>query len=275
MSKKPKRKKNIDVATYNSRIEYHNAYIFDVMSIEALFTTAQRYIGPSIETVSGIKDGKFYTREVKSEPNVTCSIDLTDDHNISSRDLSVLFTDPLVQSKFIQRMTISGSAYRTNPSRRISVTLRVADTPVEVSVDGDRESAQIVRNEIQQILEGKEQSYSFLVFRQFSGWSIFRAALSATVIFIVIVLIHVRLGVQKEQLGTFVVSWLGETAALVWFLGYLRRKLFPAVLFEIGRSAITVKRLGSIRYNLLWAVLVGLAVGVASIVFASKIFGTG
>lgn len=174
---------------------------------------------------------------MKSRPSVS----LADDHNIQSSDIEVILSDSYILARLIERIKFSSNGSRVverkfvASSRDVDVTLseRYFST-IDVSIKGDRDGCTALRAELETIFQGAEESYSWT--RRIDGLPMALLSTAATVLFFLgyawlLVLIA---GVETTKQ----VGWLLFVPAVfsVFAVGRLRAKMYPGIVFDVGKS---------------------------------------
>lgn len=130
------------------------------------------------------------------------------------------------------------------------------ELPIQVRMNGDRESCVKVRTELENILQGSELRYSqFVVSHKFGFYIAYIIGIPA-LIFVALLIVHQLFGlemVHDDKISIWIlVEWVVICAA---FFG-LKKKMFPKMMFDIGRSTKVSES------AIFWRNLVGIGVGV-------------
>jgi len=193
--------------------------------------------------------------------NSEISLQLEQNQKLSASNVETLTGDTLIESRLIERVSISGSNYKTSPPCSISINLQLLYDPIGLRISGDRARCTIARDEILEVLSSRRQWYSVFYSRFFGAI----APLSIGII----------LGLALGAVGD--ISWNGPqflrvasaTAICLFFLYWSRRLLFPKMQFDFGKSGRRLAATEKWRSFVFIAVMTGLIVGVAASLVAA------
>jgi hypothetical protein len=227
------------MADYSTNFKKHGAYAADQAMIAELFEVAETFMGeaPSIK------------------------VELEDEQEITSTAVKEVLDDVYVKNKYIKKVLIMGFA--TGRRRLITIRLQIsemAEWPLDVSVQGDREACVMVKERIESIIQGREQWFSKFMLPHKLGYVIaFVMGLPLAILGIVLG-IHLVLRpdmVASDKIHPFIVlEWVG-----IWGVAFLlKRKMFPKLVFNIGKSE------NMDRSAHFWRQLVGLGIGIGLLV---------
>jgi len=169
-------------------------------------------------------------------------------HKIEGVILDQVLSDPYVRSLKIISIRIRGSRYKKENSPSRSVEIRIDSEflnsgPISISIDGDRDASIAIRDRIEKILKGCWVWYSrayrpvgipYQVTRFFVG-----CAIAFSLVFVALLPIR-GLPHSPEEFLKLAAESLLLTPSSYILLAFLRARLFPRLLFNIGKSADAV-----------------------------------
>jgi hypothetical protein len=219
---------------------------------------------------------KEMARFTESEAKI--NIALADNHNVQSSDVDEVLSDSYVLNRLIERIDITSMSEskivdnkHVRNTRQASVTLSTNRyESIDVDIRGDRDASVSLRGEIETIIDGQKKWYWWLAGRIPSPFDaiLFGAACMA---FLVLSIMVVAPLFGKD--ATKDLLWLaGLLAVLAMWLSFsLRRKVFPKILFDIGKSGDLVQASGTWRNVILIVVALGFFVSVLASWFYDRI----
>jgi hypothetical protein len=240
------------VADFSIHLERKGAYSFSQDALVQIWTA----IASSLE----------------SEPKI--AIKIAGGPRIESTSMKEVLEDSHVQHQLIEDVRYEGSSYKNNQSRIVWVHLKQSswpETPVEIHISGDKNSTGNLRDELANIIEGQELWYSKFTIPDHPVY----------VVPALIVAVIAAMAISIALNNWFFPSLNSkESGGVVWFeafflLGaafFLKARMFPKMIFEIGRSG----RLGASARH--WREVVGvgiilaLLVGIATTYLTDRLF---
>lgn len=199
--------------------------------------------------------------------HVSISVELEGGHSVTLNEISELFDDAFIRSNYITLMTISGSRYDLNPTKRISIALRNQPLigAVGFSISGERRECAAKRTEIENILNGRKLWYSKWIYEMPSRLLIALFIFSG-LIQPVIDKIVLSIGLDPSFKSNLIVGFPIYGACLV-LASALRPRMFPKVIFEFGKSGTIGRRADFWRNFVGGGILLAFIVGIASTLF--------
>jgi hypothetical protein len=198
--------------------------------------------------------------------DVQIAVDLDGDHQVTMDDIGAFFDDVFIRNNFIERLSINGSNYSDKPVRRISIALRT-DTiaAVIVSISGDRQRSSVERGEIENILQARRVWYSKIYIWGRASYFVV-GVISGMIAASVGDVISTHLGME-DTLRSSIVMFVPFAVVLGFLSSFLQGRLFPACVFEHGKSAGIGKRAEYWRNIVGVGVILAFVVAIASGVF--------
>jgi hypothetical protein len=239
----------------------------------AEFSTSFSKTGGYIVTRDAIMDLYAACSEFAGSPP-RMTIELAGNFNIQGSDVIELLDELYVKSKPILRLRIDASGRLNNAHRRsvsISLTnessgIRSWGSSIDVSLSGEKAGTVAARDEIEARLAGLRKWYSlmlpnndamdFLLFLVVLVCSLFLTG------YIFFRYLNPNSGSTPTlaELSGFLCQWFVTVVAIA----FLRKKLFPKLLFDIGKSADQIRRVAFWRVSVCGAVLLGVAINLLS-----------
>jgi hypothetical protein len=243
------------VAEYSTSFQEGGGLKFDTESIQDLINAAKDFLG---------------------EPP-TITIEFRGDHKIAANSPNQIFGDTYIRSLPIISIKISGMRYQPPQNRSISIKISKENWalgPAFVDIDGDRDASVVTRDRVEKIIKGCVLWYC--MFYRPVGPAFAVARFLGTWILVLVMGIALNLwfwGVPKspDEFGQRIVGLVLLSPALVAVVFFLRDRLYPLVLFNIGKSADSVRSTTYWR-NILFA---GLVLGVIASTLSTFITGHG
>jgi hypothetical protein len=242
------------MADYSASFREGGALQFDTASIDDLAKAARDYLD--------------------STPMVT--IEFHGDHKISSEDLNQLLDDPYIRSLRIKAIKIDGSQYKIQPRRSFEISI---DTDfafmgaVGVSIKGDRDAAVMVRDRVEKTLKGCSLWYAWLFHPIAAQFVAFRVIIAILAIFAALFTAYTLLrGFPRTPEAAL---WqVGEAVLYTMFFyqiaAFLRNRLFPKLLFNIGKSSYAVSAAAYWRNIVFVAITLAIITGIAATVITDR-----
>jgi hypothetical protein len=188
-------------------------------------------------------------------------------HTIVSKNVKGLFEDTYIRSNPIVQLVIRAYNTEAKPLRKVWVILSDAGFGQGVSVElsADRESCTITRAEVQNLIDGRRQWYSWLYIQ--GAWLLLLALLWC------VCMTALSGALLSAYLpGQWPVAVIGAviTGSVLGIAGvYVMRRMFPRVTFEMGAS----RRRGESAKFLRRTILLGLVIGGLVIGIAAAVIG--
>jgi hypothetical protein len=171
------------------------------------------------------------------------TIEFRGDHKIAASDLDQLLNDSYVRSLMIISIRIDSSRYRPAPRRTVDVKISseyLTLGAISVSIDGDRDASIVTRDRIEKIVRGCWTWYSRF-YRPFQ--TEFQVARVVVVFIIVFLLLFAAFLILRgiphspDELAERAAEALLLSPSFYFVLAFLRNRLFPKLLFNLGKSA--------------------------------------
>jgi hypothetical protein len=205
------------MAEYSTDINRRGPFIFDRVAITTFYDLIRKFL-------------------LNDRPTV--SIGFVGEHSIQSDDIDSLLEDAYVSSRQIVKIGIEGSNYALKPRRSGSITLSSEyGQEVRVSIKGDRDPSTLLRGEIEGILHGCTPWYARLYLPAGSIYDGIRMGIGFVVCWAITVAVPLAAtpGQKIDVLFLLSSSGFGLWVLLAWL--FLNRRMFPRLLFDIGKSA--------------------------------------
>ena len=192
----------------------------------------------------------------------TIKFKLEQDHEIESKDAKEAFDDVYVKNKYIKSAEIQGFGVK---GAHASITFgppNIIEDVIGVRMGGDREACVAARAKIESILQGSEQWYSKFMFQK-EGYAVaftFAVPVLLLAAFTVIHLVLTPESFEKDKVPVLLpLEWLIIWAVLV----VLKGRMFPKIVFDIGKSASVGDSARSWRNVVGIVIAIGVPVAVA------------
>jgi len=204
------------------------------------------------------------------------AINFVGDHEIQGEDLDTLLNDPYVTSKKIVTIKIRGHNFYIKPTRSASVNLS-SEFGVECrcSIEGDRDAALLLRNQIEETLQGCAPWYAKLYLPSGTTSDGVRLGIGLTICWTIAVVLAIFLttvpGHKIDLL--FLMQWSGCGFVLLWIWLFLNRQMFPRLLFDIGKSAEKVAASKYWRNTVFVGLVLAVIAGVVSSLITDRLKG--
>ncbi|SDH55680.1 MULTISPECIES: hypothetical protein [Bradyrhizobium] len=242
------------MADYSASFREGGALQFDAASINDLATAARDYLD--------------------TDPKVT--IEFVGDHKISSTDLKQLLDDPYIRSLQIKLIKIDGSQYKVEPRRSFDLSVDPDFSfmgAVDVTIRGDRDAAVMVRDKIEKTLRGCWLWYARLFRPIDPTFAAFRLVFATLAIFASIFATYTVIrgfpATSEDALKQG-----GETLLLTPLFyqvtAFLKRRLFPKLLFSIGKSSDAVNAAAYWRNIVFVAVILAIIASIAATLITDR-----
>ncbi|MGY4506608.1 hypothetical protein [Bradyrhizobium sp. USDA 3650] len=242
------------MAKYSASFFDGGALQFDENSIRDLVSAGRNYL--------------------ETAPTITLEFD--GDHNLQSDDLENILSDPYIRSRNIISVQINGSRYRPEPARSFQVKISSEYATlgsVRLSIEGDRDASIVTRNQVETTIRGCWTWYarlyrpidvSFQLIRLISGWTLVYALLFSA-------FLKLRgFPETPEQLAKLAAETLFLSPTIYLIVAFLRNRLFPKLLFAIGKSADAVARAAYWRNFVFIGVGLALLTGIAATLITDR-----
>jgi hypothetical protein len=224
------------MATYATSFTKRGGYSFDERAIADLWNQAKSFVG--------------------DDANIT--VKLEGDHEIRLKEVNELFEDAFLRHNFIEQLSIYGSDFRAEPVKNISISLGYY---VWVSISGDRQECAVKRTEIENILGGRRIWYSKLFAGGVVKWFLGGVIVSGIINFVA-ERIRRRVGLDDSFLSATIIA-LPLIVLVVLLFATAKDRMFPRLVFELGKSAQVGKRAEYWRNAVGIGVVLAFVVGIA------------
>jgi hypothetical protein len=243
------------MADYSASFREGGALQFDPASIYDLAAAARDYLD--------------------TNPNVT--IEFSGDHKISSMDLKLLLDDPYIRSLQIKSIKIDGSQYNVEPRRSFDLSIDPDFSfmgAVGVTIRGDRDAAVAVRNKVEKTLEGCWLWYARLFRPIDPAFAAFRLIFATLAIFAAIFAAYIVIrgfpttpeDALKQGGETFLL-----TPLFYQVTAFLKRRLLPKLLFNIGKSSDAVSAAAYWRNIVFVAIVLAIITSIAATLITDRL----
>jgi hypothetical protein len=243
------------MAGYSTEINRRGPFVFDRAAIRSLCASLRKFL-------------------CNDRPVV--SFGFVGDHSIESDDIDSLIGDDYVSSRRIVKIKIGGTNYHIKPSRSATITLS-SEYGVEVraSIGGDRDPSLLLRNEIESMLESCTPWYARLYLPAGHTYDGARLAIGFTICWVIVVAIALLQAPPPDRKIDiwFLLQWSGSGVMLLWAWLFINRRMFPRVLFDIGKSADQVAAAKYWRNTVFVGVVLAVIAGVVATLITDRLKG--
>jgi hypothetical protein len=243
-----------NMAEFSTDLRLSGAFIFNGKAVIALYESIKKFVG--------------------EEPNVT--IEFEGGNKIHGNDAKLLMDDPYITTRPIVNLSIDGrTSYQAEIRRSASISLSSEYSfQASSSIRGDRDGSLLLRHEIEEICKGSAAWFSNLYLPTGNNYDATRIAFGFLVcwviaFFAVAYTLSQSVSVLKIDLW-FLFQRAVDGVILLWIWLFLNRRLFPRILFDIGKSSERVKSAQHWRSTVFGGFILAVIAGIVATIITDR-----